>query len=216
MNILSFFFEPSVLPFTISFGLMCLIFVFEAIMMMLGGLNLSSLLPEFNTDVDLDIDPEHFFSGWADLLVSWTLIGKVPVIILIALWTGGFGISGIAIQNISHAFLGNTLPIWIAILISLPFTLIFTKISGTILAKIMPKEISFVVQRKDFLGQIATINIGTARYNLPAEAKLRDAYGNLHYVRVRPEMSEDEFGVGTEVLLLKEEDNGVYLVIKTS
>lgn len=216
MNLISFFFEPSVLPFTISFGIMGLIFVFEAIMMMFGGLNLSTLLPDFHIDGDVDIDPEHFFSGWSDLLVSWTLIGKVPVIILIALWTGGFGLSGIAIQNISHAFVGNTLPIWLALIIALPFTLLFTKISGSVLAKIMPKEISFVVERKDFLGQVATINIGTARYDLPAEAKLKDAYGNLHYVRVKPEVSEDEFAVGTQVLLLKEEKNGVYLAIRTS
>lgn len=208
-QIWNFFSDSSVIPFSVAFALMFGIFIFEMVLLTIGGFNLESIFP----DMDVDFEPD-VSAGFSDALASLTLFGKIPFIIMIALLTGGFGMSGLVLQNLAQAMLGTTLPLWLAIIIAVPCALLFTRATGGLIAKIIPKEVSFAVSRQDFIGQVAIINIGTATLELPAEAKLKDAYGNLHYVRVRPETEDESYPPGTEILLLKEEPNGVFTAMK--
>ena len=49
---------------------------------------------------------------------------------------------------------------------------------------------------------VATIVIGSARRGSAAQAKLRDSYGQTHYVMVEPREAGDEFHAGDAVLLI--------------
>ena len=75
----------------------------------------------------------------------------------------------------------------------------------------MPQNETYAVSSSDFLGKVAVITLGTARAGMPAEAKLHDAHGNTHYVRVEPLRPDDSFPTGTAVLL-KTRENSVYKV----
>ena len=64
-----------------------------------------------------------------------------------------------------------------------------------------------------FVGTTGTIVMGTARCGHPAQARLRDAQGQSHYVMVEPSTPEEVFETGTDVLLV-ERHGAVYHGIK--
>ena len=70
----------------------------------------------------------------------------------------------------------------------------------------MPKEETEAPSLDDFIGAIATITGGTARKDLPAEAKLTDEHGKSHYVRIIPHDPETQ-PRGTQVILLTRKGN---------
>lgn len=194
-------------PFTIALVILFILLIFELVMLTLGGLNLDSILPDFHVDVDVD--------SAMGIISSWTLLGKVPIIIMISILLCGFSASGLILQSLVNNFTGSPLPLWIAVVITLPCTLLFTRFAGGFLARLFPKDESYVVSKTQFIGQVAIINQGVAKYNLPAEAKLKDGYQKTHYVRVKPEHPGEEFPVDTQVLLLRDDD-GVYVATRAS
>ena len=70
----------------------------------------------------------------------------------------------------------------------------------------MPKEETEAPSLDDFIGAIATITGGTARKDLPAEAKLTDEHGKSHYVRLIPH-APATLPRGTQVILLTRKGN---------
>ena len=51
----------------------------------------------------------------------------------------------------------------------------------------------YSVRQVDLLGRLATISSGNARPGFSAQARVRDEFGQLHYVQVEPEFGELEF-----------------------
>ncbi len=49
------------------------------------------------------------------------------------------------------------------------------------------------MRQVDLLGRLATISSGNARPGFSAQARVRDEFGQLHYVQVEPEFGELEF-----------------------
>lgn len=52
------------------------------------------------------------------------------------------------------------------------------------------------------IGRLATISSGNARPGFPAQARVRDEFGQLHYIQVEPEFGELE--LRTEILIIKQ------------
>ena len=204
-----FFLSHNLLPFTGALLILFLILSFEVLMLLVGGLNLDSLIPHADHDFDVELSPTM------DVISSWTLFGKVPVIIMLSLFLCGFSICGLLAQGVTNVVTGGTLPLWLALCIAIPGTFLFTRFVGGMIANLLPKEETYVVSQSQFLGQVAIINQGTARFDLPAEAKLKDGYSKTHYVRVRPETADDEFTENTPVLLLRKEED-VYIATRAS
>jgi hypothetical protein len=67
-------------------------------------------------------------------------------------------------------------------------------------ARIVPKETSSAINIDSLSGQTATIVIGTAKKGLPSQAKVRDLYGQTHYILVEPE-NDESFSQGDQVVL---------------
>lgn len=57
------------------------------------------------------------------------------------------------------------------------------------------------VNKIDLLGRLATVSSGNARPGFSAQARVRDEYGQLHYVQVEPEFGELEFQ--SKILLIR-------------
>jgi hypothetical protein len=70
-----------------------------------------------------------------------------------------------------------------------------------VLAKVMPRDETQSVSAQSFIGQVATIVLGTASVANPAQARLRDKHGQTHYVMVEPD-DEDSFEAGDSVLIV--------------
>ncbi|MEZ5581571.1 MAG: DUF1449 family protein [Candidatus Competibacteraceae bacterium] len=47
--------------------------------------------------------------------------------------------------------------------------------------------------RNQFIGRVAVITLGTAGYDSPAQAKLRDQHGQTHYIMTAPDQPKNAF-----------------------
>ena len=195
------------MPFTVALAVMLIIAFSEGASALLGAGIFSfidSLLPEL--DIDADMEGLEFESaGPFSKLLSWLRIGEVPAIMLLVIFLTAFGLIGLGIQSTANEFLGRLFP---GALVSVPAVLLglpIVRLFGGILGKIMPKDETEAVSEKSFIGRIAVITLGSARPGNPAEAKLRDRYGQTHYVMVEPDETGEEFENGTQVILISQQ-----------
>lgn len=202
---------PQNLPFAIALGLVAALAVLQVVALLLGGpIGIGD--GDFDADVDGDLDVGG--GGLAGAL-DWLGVGKLPLSILLTLWAAGFGLSGLAIQEAALAATGARLPMLLPSLLALGLSLPILKISGMVLRPILPHDESEAVSTASLLGSEGEIVVGVARRGRPAQARVRDKWGNAHYVSVEPESDVDEFAAGARVLLLKQ-DAHIFRVIAGS
>jgi hypothetical protein len=209
-----FLLAPQNLAFAVALAIMLLLTVLEFLAMVFAGSSstvLDGLLPELDLG-DAD-GSELAASNLLDRFLGWLHFGKVPVLMLLALFLLSFGFVGLALQGVVHGITGYLLPGWLAVVAVLPVTLPFVRVGGTILAKIMPQDETQVVSAHSFIGQVATVVLGTAKAASPAQARLRDKHGQSHYVMVEPDQPDDEFNAGDTVLLVSQA-GATYRVIR--
>jgi hypothetical protein len=195
------------MPFTVALAVMLIIAFLEGAGTLLGAGIFSfidSLLPELDIDADMD-SPDFESSGLFSKLLSWLRIGEVPVIMLLVIFLTAFGLIGLGLQSFAQKTLGSLLPGAFA---SIPAVLLgfpIVRLCGGILGKLMPKDETEAVAETSFIGRIAVITLGNASPGNPAEAKLRDKFGQTHYVMVEPDESDERFENGTQVVLVSQQ-----------
>ena len=202
-----FLFAPQNIAFAIALGLMLLIALFEGVGALLGaGLSnlIDGLIPDFDADLDLEVDDIGTPDAMSRLL-GWLKVGKVPALMLIVVFLLSFGLLGYGIQYLAALALGGFLPGWAAFVLSAIGCLPITRIGAVALAAVLPSDESSAVSPTSFLGQVATITLGTARWDLPAEAKLTDPHGTTHYLLVMLEKDDPPLEQGARVLLVRQE-----------
>ena len=212
---IGFLFSSSNLPFTIALGLMFGIGLLEGVTTLFGaGASsiIESVLPDLGLDGDLDVDLDGEpgapdggdinTSGTLSRLVGWINVGRVPVLVMLVLFLSGFGLLGLILQCAFQRAFGVLLPGTLATLAVLPVSLYVVRISSIGLSKVIPKDETEAVSEDSFIGRVARITLGTAASGRPAQAKLRDKYGQTHYVMVEPDSADTSFPSGTEVLLV--------------
>lgn len=211
---LEFITAPQNLAFSVALVLMIGIAILEGITAIFGfalsGV-LDSLLPDFDFDMELDVEA-HSPNALSRFL-SWLRFGKVPVLILLVIFLTGFGLIGLGIQSLTQNTMGFLWPGFVASIPVVFLTLPIVRILGGAIGFIMPKDETEAVSRDSFIGRIANITLGTAKVASPAEAKLKDQYGTVHYIMVEPDNANDEFDKTTPVLVIKKEGH-VFKVIK--
>jgi hypothetical protein len=218
---MDFLLSPGNSPFTISLAIMLILALLELITASLGmGLSemVDSVLPDFDADIDADIDMAEP-GGATDSLVkllSWFRIGEVPVIILFVLFLTGFGLAGLIVQFTAVQILGKTMPTLLAVVPAILCALPAVRVLGGLLGKYMPQDETYAVSEKSFLGQVATITTGTARVNKPAQAKLRDKHGQTHYILVVPDNPEESFESGEKTIVVSQKGSIFSVIANTS
>jgi hypothetical protein len=176
-----FLLAPQNLAFAVALAIMLLLTAFEFLAMIFAGSSsvvLDGLLPEFDLG-DAD-GSELAASNLLDRFLGWLHFGKVPVLMLLAVFLLSFGFFGLALQGVVQGVTGFLLPGWLAVLVVFPATVPMVRVGGSILARIMPRDETQVVSSNSFIGQVATIVLGTARTASPAQARLRDRHGQSH------------------------------------
>lgn len=192
--------------FVVALAVMLIIALLEGVGMLLGaGLSefLESMLPEVDADlgVDIDLDGPQSSPPLFTRFLSWLRIGEVPILMIIVVFLTAFGLIGLVLQSFVAGLFGSPLPQWVAVLPALMLALPLTRLSAGVLAMVMPKDETDAVAESTFVGRIATVTLGTARVGSPAEAKLEDEHGYVHYIMVEPDAVSSEFAMGTEVLI---------------
>ena len=145
------------LPFTVALGILFVLGLLEGISLLMGfglGSFLDNLLPDMNLDVDLDVDadvdvgdPGLELDTSAPLAqpsaflrtLNWLGVGQLPVMMLLAIFLGSFGLIGITVQWIFVKTLGWPIPAIVAWLPVLVVSLIAVGYSAHGLARIIPR-----------------------------------------------------------------------------
>ncbi len=205
---------PPLAPFTVALGIMLFIALTEALGTLFGASPsdlLDQAVPDFDADADLDVDVDADADagpagpgggqGLFSQFLGWLCIGKVPFLVLLVAFLTAFGLAGILLQSLIAGLFGTYLPALFASFAALFLALPPTRWFALGLARLMPKEETEAVSSSSFVGRVATITRGIARRDIPAEAKLRDTHGQMHYVLVEPDADDGAFQPGTEVLL---------------
>lgn len=190
--------------FVVALAVMLIIAAMEGVATLMGaGLSgfLDSLLPEVDVDIDIDLDGPQSSPPLFTRFLGWLRIGQVPVLMIIVIFLTAFGLIGLSMQQIARGMVGGYLPGWICAVGAAAVALPVVRLLGGVLAFIMPKDETSAVAETTFIGRIATITLGTARQGSPAEARLHDEHGQVHYIMLEPDTETEAFSQGTDVLV---------------
>jgi membrane protein implicated in regulation of membrane protease activity len=182
---------PANLPFSVALLVMLMIGAVEAL-----GLGASAV----HLDVHADLD------GGGDLL-GWLGVGRVPQLMLLVVFLALFGLAGLAIQQFA-----GPLSLWIAVPGAVAAALPLTGLGARGLARIMPGDETTAVSLDDLVGRRGTITIGTARRGSPAQARVADVHGQVHYVMVEPYDDDHSIGQG-ETVRLDRRDGNIFIAV---
>ena len=178
-----FFLLPENLPFSVALLVMLLIGAVEALGLGIGG-----------ADLDAHVDG-------GDLL-GWLGVGTVPLLIVLVVLLALFGLIGIAIQQAAAAIWGTPLTPWLASAAALVGALPLTGVSARGLAHVLPSAETTAISLENLVGRRAEIVVGEARRGSPARGRVRDAYGQVHYVMVEPTNDDETIKAGATALLV--------------
>ncbi len=198
---LGIFLTPDYAPFAISFVIMLGVGVIEAIGLGFG---------QFDVHADLDAD-----SGGVGAL-DWLGIGAgLPILIWLTSLLGCFTLTGIAMQQIAAAVIGQPLHWAVASAGALLLGGFLNGFAAGILAGILPSYESTVISVDHLIKRRGTILEGVARRGHPARAKVIDQHKQAHYVMVEPHNDSDAIRQGETGLLVRKENSTFFLVPDT-
>ncbi|ENW89832.1 YqiJ family protein [Acinetobacter dispersus] len=194
--------HPSNIVFSIALMLCLFIGLLELILLLLGGSSsfLEQFLPDSLTNVDhADVSLEqsdHFLTQ----LLEWLYLGKVPLLIWLIIFLTVYALTGLILQDVFYQLTGQYLSAWIIAPACLFLCMPLVRYSAVLIAKIIPKDETTAIQTDDLIGRTAHIILGDAKPNSPAQAKVKDQFGQTHYVLVEPEL-DIVFHQGQQVIL---------------
>lgn len=202
---LEFITAPENFPFSVALAVMFGIAILEGITTLLGA-GLSSLIENLVPGVEIDTDAsaaEYQSPSALSKLLSWFRVGEVPVLMLFIVFLTAFGLSGLVIQAGVEGVAGALAPAGLVSIPAFVCALPIVRISGGVLAKVMPKDETDAVSEDSFIGRVAVVTLGKAEVGSPAQAKLRDEHGQTHYVMVEPDEDGVSIDAGASVVLVR-------------
>lgn len=196
---------PETRIFGTALMLMLMLGVLEAVSLLTGGINdwVENLLPESLTETaHAEVGLETAEAGVFIRFLSWLYVGKVPLLMLMVIFSAVFGLLGYLFQTAFYTVWGGYLNGWIAAavvwFVSLP---VVRTLAGGVY-KIMPKDETTAVAQNSLVGRVGTVVLGEAREGSPAQVRVRDSYGQQHYVMAEPDSDGLILKQGEAVLLV--------------
>jgi hypothetical protein len=184
---------PDVRPFAIS----------AAIMVALGGIELLTMIVGFSIseligkDFALETESHSAIGG----LFLWVNAGRLPLLILLILALGVFAMAGFLLQAVAHS-LGTAVPVTLAALAAAAVSLPAIRVTSRGIARIIPRDETYVVDNDDFVGHVAEVSVGPLDQGLPGRVRLKDVFGNWHSLVARASPESTPLPVGASVLLV--------------
>ena len=211
---LEFLFLPENLPFAVSCAVLLILAALEGVGALVGfGLSnlLDNLLPE--ADIASADIPDH---GAVSEFLSWLRLRDVPVIVILIAFLMSYTITGLVLQQVVVMLFSAPLPAIVAALAALFLSVPGVRLFAQLMSKIMPKDETSAVSSSSFVGRTATITLGLAKSGQAAQAKLKDKFGQDHYVMVEPDGADGAFSQGEMVLLVRESGSIFYAIAVTN
>lgn len=140
-------------------------------------------------------------AGW----MSWINVGRVPFLILLIVALAAFAFAGFAIQTVAGAVM-TPLPAALAALAAFGLTLPALRTSSRTLARVIPKDETYVVSDDDLVGATGEVTLGPLDDGLPGQVRVVDRHGNTHFLRTRAADGAPAMKTGERVLLVDRAD----------
>jgi len=186
--------SPSNFWFSIALSAVLFVCLLEVVSMLFGV----SLLGLSDDAGDLTSD-----GLMGSEFANWLSINKVPFLIWFIVFLSWFCALGFFLNGITGSLLSITLPIFVSVAIASVLALFTTSKTALAIASLLPSIQTSAQANDDFVGAVATITIGNASKNNPAEAKFTDRFSQPHYVLVEPIEDSVLFNQGEAVILVK-------------
>ncbi len=213
MNTLDFFLAPQNGPFTVAAVITLIIAIVQFLSLLLGlGVTeaLDELMPDLETelevdaDADMDADLDFGEPGMLEQFFGWLNAGRVPMLVLLIVFLSSFAGTGYVAQAFATGFVGLRPSVLVGPL-AFAAALPTTRGASRVLGRVLPKDESYAITPEDLVGEIATVTLGPVERETAGKAKVMDAHGNLHFVRVRSARPDASFDIGAEILLVRRE-----------
>lgn len=226
------FLTPEALPFAVALAVVAGLFILEILSALLGAtvLGLGGEGPDIDIDADFDLSTDIDLGGEFDIealdvaadvgdspvapsgLLTWLGARDVPFLIWLVSFLTMFGLFGLIIQSVVTGLIGAPLFVWLAVVIAAFPALAVTRVIANWVALIMPKTESSAMRTRFLGGHRGTITQGTASRGKPAEAKIKDRYDNMHYIRVEPLEDDGVFPQGSNVTLIRKRGDKFFVI----
>lgn len=193
--------HPSNIVFSISLCLMFLFGIFEMALVLIGG-NSSNVLEQlmsndgnYQLDSPADVDSSVFAK-----VLDWMYWGRVPLFVWLIIFLTVYSLTGFIIQGIMLHYTSMTFNPWLISPACLFLCMPLVRVATQFITKILPQDETTAIYSDELIGRTAIIVLGHAKINSPAQAKVYDQHGQMHYVMVEPELDET-FEQGQSVVL---------------
>lgn len=191
---MSLFTAPQNLPFGIGFALIVCIALIEGLGMLIS-ISPSNLLDDWLPDIDGDTG--------LDRVLGWLHVGKVPALVLLLLFLAGYTVFGYSLQLVANGLVGSYLPAMLAGLLAVPAGMATVRGLGALVAHIIPRDETSAVSEQSLVGRVGVVVTGAARRGLAAQARVKDNHGRAHYLMVEPDLEDEIFEEGAQVLIVR-------------
>lgn len=205
---MSLFLAPQSWPFLFAVVLLLAIAVIEGLALLLG-FSVSGWLDDLLPDVSAGDGFGYVFDSW----LGWLHIGKVPMLVVLAIMLTSFSIAGFLLNSVVHAVLGVYPPALVSAVLAFLGALPVVRATAATISRLIPRDETSAEPLENLVGRIAVIVNGTARANYPAQARVKNDHGQTLYVHVEPDGEDLQFVVGESVLLVKQISGSRFLAI---
>lgn len=199
-------------PFTLSLFIVLAFALFEGVGLVVG-LSIMGWLDDispFEMDVDLDAGD---VTG-TEALVAWLCLNRLPIFVWLLLFCTAFAVTGLVANYLALQFaLSALLPLMVSTPVALVGALLACRYLGSGLAKLMPNIETSAMSQSSFSGVAAVLNHDNCRQGRPVEATLTDEGGTEQSVLVEPQDPRSVFNRGDRVILLAEDERGIWSII---
>lgn len=202
MMLWELFLEPSNLIFSISLILMLLLGIVECLLLVIGTSS-QGLMEQFVPDqlhevqtVEVDLDGNNLFLTFLD----WLYLGRIPMLVWLVIFLTVYSLTGFITQMVFFSFTQFYLPLWLIAPACLIACMPLVRLSALVISRILPKDETTAIYSEALIGRTAQIILGEAKQGYPAQAKVKDQFGQTHYILVEPEVATT-FSMGQDVIL---------------
>lgn len=198
---------PETRIFGIALAVMLLLGILETVSLLSGGFTdwIDGLLPEgFGEAAHAEVGFDAAASGLWVRCLSWLYVGKLPLLMLTVVFLAVYGLAGYSIQAAFQALSGFYLNMWLAAAVAWFAALLPVRWTAAGLYRILPKDETTAVFSSDLVGRVGVVVLGTAAAGSPAQVRVRDAFGQQHYVMAEAD-GNDTLPQGSAVLLVSEQ-----------
>lgn len=226
------FLMPESIVFAVSLAVVAGLFILEILTALLGGtlLGVGSDAPDVDLDLDMDFDFSAEFAEGIEIAIddatpdlntgdagssgifTWMGARDVPFLIWLVSFLTMFGLFGMILQSFALGVIGAPLPALVACVIAFVPALGVTRVIANFVALIMPKTETTAMRARHLGGRHGTVTQGTAARGKPAEVKIKDRHGNIHYMRVEPLHDDETFEQGSDVTLIRKRGDKFFVI----